>query len=160
MVKKKELLPALENGEPFETLPMAVSCADGSKDSISVEYDSDARARTLMFHPVDLWQIPLQGNVEEWLVKAESEVSYGQKLAKLAGGGELRAPQDGRIHQLTNAGALLETLDPPAGQQKPPEAQSAMRLELDARPSSDAGAMAIFLLLCAVLVWSALPRSG
>jgi hypothetical protein len=162
-VKKRELLPAIETNEgyrPFETLQFAAACLDKSHDAIVVEYEADTRARTLKFTPVDTWATPLSGDVKEWLVKEGAYVDYKQPLAKLADGSELKAPQSGQLHQLSEKGATLETRDPPAGQLKPADPTPRKRLVLTPRPGSDLFAMAAFLLLCAILVWSALPKGS
>jgi putative OPT family oligopeptide transporter len=171
-VRKRELLPAIElDGawKPFESVKVEIE-SGGRKDAQAVEYDPEARARTLTFEDTDVWTQPLAapaGTLDAWLAD-DGDVAYGQPLAKVqtaAGAVEVKAPQAGRLVRQIAAGAtvektpiaIIELADPPIGVGKPPAPVRRLRISTEARPSSDAAAMAIFLVLCAILVKAALP---
>jgi biotin carboxyl carrier protein len=185
-VKKRELVPALEVGgrwRPFEAIQLEVTTAKGERQSEVIEYDPEARARTVRFSPVEVWRVPVvaaslgrgvgTGTLARWLADEGAEVAFGQPLARVetpAGPVEVKAPQAGRlqVRQIAagapvEVGAAIGTLEltnPPIGVGRPPLPASARRILVEPRPASDDAAMLIFLILCAVLVWSSFPRRG
>jgi putative OPT family oligopeptide transporter len=173
--KKRELRPAIEvNGtwQPFETLELS---AGG--DKLTVEYDAEARARTIRFQDVDTWDLPLSagaaGTLTKWLVEEGAQVDYNAPIAEVTtpdGPIELKAPQAGRVakHELA-AGApvaphativTLELRDAPVSSAKPPPPTPRRRLVVEPRPGSDAAAMLAFLVLCGMLVVAAVRKSA
>jgi biotin carboxyl carrier protein len=185
-VKKRELVPALEvagRWRPFETVRLDVTTASGERQSSVVEYDPEARARTVRFSSVDVWRIPVTaeslgrgvgtGTLARWLADEGAEVAFGQPLARVetpTGTVEIKAPQAGRLQvRQIAAGApvevgaaigSLELTEPPIGVGRAPAPDSARRILVEPRPTSDDAALLIFLILCAALVWSSFSRRG
>jgi putative OPT family oligopeptide transporter len=184
-VKKRELLPAYDadgsgTWKPFETLKLEAR-AGADHDAQTIEYDGEARARSVKFVPVDTWDAPIvaaslgpgvgEGTLTKWLVAEGDDVAFGQAVARVetpAGAIELKAPQKGRLGKrdvpegarvsVRQSIGVLELPEPAIGTAKAPAPTPRKRIVVDARPSSDAAAMAFFLALCGVLVWNALPK--
>jgi Biotin-requiring enzyme len=166
----------------FESLKVEVQ-SGSDRDAQLLEFDPEARARTIRFEPVPLWDTPIpvdslgtgvaEGRLKKWLVEVGGPVSYAQPLAQIEtaqGLVEIKSRERGRLYEkqvaegeqvLVQASVgTLELDDPPISSQKPPPPVVRRRLVVEARPSSDSAAMAIFLFLCAILVYNALPRRG
>ena len=184
VLKKSELRPAIlwpDGAKPFESVEVEAHGPAGVDDRLSLEYDAEAKARTIEFEPVETWDAPVtveslgpgvgEGTLTKWLVKEGADVDFGQPIAQVttpAGPVDIKAAQAGRLakHEVAESGqvpvrgsiGMLELRDPPIGAAKPPEPTLRRRLVVEARPGSDATALGFFLLLCAVLVWSSLPR--
>jgi hypothetical protein len=182
-VKKRELLPARRidgKWQPFESLRVA---AEGATEVI--DYDPEVRARTVEIRPVDTWDAPLtadnagvgvgEAKLARWLVDEGATVAWGQTVAELtvkrgAPPVPVQARQGGRLRARTvavggtvkvhDAIGILELAEPPIGAGKPPPPTPRRRIVVEPRPGSDGAALAMFLLLCAILVWSALPHGG
>jgi putative OPT family oligopeptide transporter len=184
-LKKRKLEPAIEEGgawKIFESLPVEVRTRTGEHDAAAVEYDAEARGRTIRFEPVDTWDAPVivdalppkiaEGTLGKWLVAEGAAVDFGTPMARIdtAGGPvEIKSSQQGRLakHEVADGASVgvrttigtLELPEPPIGSIKPVEPTLRRRIVVAARPGSDAWAMSMFLFLCAILVWSALPRA-
>jgi hypothetical protein len=183
-VKKRELQPAIERGgawKPFQTLVVEVRAPSGDHDRQVLEYDPEARGRTIRFEPIDTWDAPIlveslgpgigEGTLAQWLVAEGDDVAFGAPVARVdtAGGPiEIKAAQSGRLAkqevapggkvQVRTGIGQLELVEPPISSAKTPEPLLRRRIVVESRPGSDAAALGAFLVLCAVLVWSALPR--
>jgi OPT oligopeptide transporter protein len=183
VIRKRELLPAHLVGaewKPFQSVKVEVS-AGADHDATEVEYDPEARARSIKFERVDTWDSPVlveslgpgvsEGVLNKWLQPEGAEVGFGAPLATVetpAGPITIKAGQAGRVgrHEVAEGGkvpvrgsiATLELPDPPVGAGKAPPPTPRRRVVVEPRPGSNATALGFFLLLCAVLVWSALPK--
>jgi putative OPT family oligopeptide transporter len=181
---RKELAPMLAvNGaeKRFSGVRIEVE-AGGEKDAVELEYDQEARARTLRFVAVPRWEAPLavpslgrgvgEGRVAAWLVEEGGAIGFGQPLVRIEVGEgrtvEVKAPQAGRLARhavkvgdkvpVESEIGTLELAEPPISTAKAPPPVMRRRIVMETRPGSDLWGFACFLLLCAILVRAARRR--